>query len=707
MEEKRWNIVTGGAIPYNGSAPSEAMVEAAGELQKQKILDTARAPWAPTQLRASLPVTHAQAAAAGQEGVVEHANALASPSAGLTGWRRSLTGKFSAPSAAEFAQPRLASAISIEQDNSSTNAYLYQRAVVAAGTLYTLRVKAAVSSGAATAGVAFYNASGAIIAAPATDLESKNTTTRTFSVTAPLGVMAASVYVGKFDGTGGDVKLAEASFGAAASATINVNTGSWIRHMSPSGPGIVVNYWNDGPGSAYNNYGNGYFSALHSLSPGTLRYPGGEKSDSYAWAPPPWTSSTKPRPTLTRSQPNDWPFSDKGVFDYATNPVNYRNPPLDFDTFMSYVKATSAEPYLVLNYDSCNYILGPNDWSYDQLFALAKSWLTYIAQMGYKVVRFEFSNESYLSVYNGKARAGDYAWSLGHWALALKAILPNMLLGANGYPSWDAVGAADHEVGSSTYWWQQVFSQSGSSIGFLALHSYPIFNQNYNDYSYSNPNFQAHANAGQYILQRWASPADAQRIRLSFTETGVEDWAYKWPGYPCNLGMGIATFDILAQLISHPAVDDAHVWTTRWRTGAPNPSQSTANTDAFKGDNTLSPIGLAVAIAGKYMRTGDLVQSDSLYQIRSWAVMTPGYQGIHLMLLNRGFTAVSQPIQFNSYGGNRNNGQLWVFGAHSGFTSSPDTDTSPTFVQISTSLQIVNNQLIVQLKPVSLTVIVF
>ena len=34
--------------------------------------------------------------------------------------------------------------------------------------------------------------------------------------------------------------------------------------------------------------------------------------------------------------------------------------------------------------------------------------------------------------------------------------------------------------------------------------------------------------------------------------------------------------------------------------------------------NTLTPIGMAVAIAGKYMRYGDLVQSDSLAQLRSW-----------------------------------------------------------------------------------------
>ena len=34
--------------------------------------------------------------------------------------------------------------------------------------------------------------------------------------------------------------------------------------------------------------------------------------------------------------------------------------------------------------------------------------------------------------------------------------------------------------------------------------------------------------------------------------------------------------------------------------------------------NALSPIGQAVAIAGKYMRAGDLQASDSLAQIRTW-----------------------------------------------------------------------------------------
>ena len=70
-------------------------------------------------------------------------------------------------------------------------------------TLYTLRVTAAVSSGVGTAGIAFFNANGTRFSfAPAVDLQSRNATTLTFRISAPHGVVAASVYVGKFDGEG-------------------------------------------------------------------------------------------------------------------------------------------------------------------------------------------------------------------------------------------------------------------------------------------------------------------------------------------------------------------------------------------------------------------------------------------------------------------------------------------------------------------------
>ena len=60
-------------------------------------------------------------------------------------------------------------------------------------------------------------------------------------------------------------------------------------------------------------------------------------------------------------------------------------PVLNFDQFMGVVQATGADPYLVLNFDSCNLIYGSGDWSYTQLGQLAVSWAQYIARKGYSV----------------------------------------------------------------------------------------------------------------------------------------------------------------------------------------------------------------------------------------------------------------------------------------------------------------------------------
>ena len=77
----------------------------------------------------------------------------------------------------------------------------------AAGVLYLLQTHAAVSEGLGTAGIAFFDAGGEIIAAPAMDLHGANATAHTMRVSAPQGSMAVSVFVGKFDGAGGRIEV--------------------------------------------------------------------------------------------------------------------------------------------------------------------------------------------------------------------------------------------------------------------------------------------------------------------------------------------------------------------------------------------------------------------------------------------------------------------------------------------------------------------
>jgi len=56
---------------------TEAMFRATAERRKQRILDLASAPWAPTELRAALPVTLAQTASTEEAANQTHTNVLA------------------------------------------------------------------------------------------------------------------------------------------------------------------------------------------------------------------------------------------------------------------------------------------------------------------------------------------------------------------------------------------------------------------------------------------------------------------------------------------------------------------------------------------------------------------------------------------------------------------------------------------------------
>jgi hypothetical protein len=76
----------------------------------------------------------------------------------------------------------------------------------APSTLYTLQLTAAVSAGAGVAGIAFFAANGSVLAAPAIELAGASPAAVSLRMSSPQSAMAASVFVGKFDGTGGHVE---------------------------------------------------------------------------------------------------------------------------------------------------------------------------------------------------------------------------------------------------------------------------------------------------------------------------------------------------------------------------------------------------------------------------------------------------------------------------------------------------------------------
>ena len=77
-----------------------------------------------------------------------------------------------------------------------------------------------------------------------------------------------------------------------------------------------------------------------------------------------------------------------------------------------------------------------------------------------QVTHFEFSNESNKAAYNGMATAAQYTAALLDWGPRLKAIKPDLLLGANGVAHCGLQSArsghSEAPGDSNVCWWQHV-----------------------------------------------------------------------------------------------------------------------------------------------------------------------------------------------------------------------------------------------------------
>ena len=49
---------------------------------------------------------------------------------------------------------------------------------------------------------------------------------------------------------------------------------------------------------------------------------------------------------------------------------------------------------------------------------------------------------------------------------------------------------------------------------------------------------------------------------------------YRWSNAQADLGHALVAFDVMANALSHPRVDVAHFWTTRWRFGGFAPTNN-------------------------------------------------------------------------------------------------------------------------------------
>jgi len=135
-------------------------------------------------------------------------------------------------------------------------------------------------------------------------------------------------------------------------------------------------------------------AAIREMGVRYLRYPGGEKSDSYLWSVAPWDG---PKPTLARTGPSEWPASDRSLTSSNDGTWIPGKQPLDFDEFMTLSRNVGGEPVIVVCYDAMYKALTTNGTrpTRAQLITSAAEWVRYSnITKGYGVKYWSIGNET-------------------------------------------------------------------------------------------------------------------------------------------------------------------------------------------------------------------------------------------------------------------------------------------------------------------------
>lgn len=502
---------------------------------------------------------------------------------------------------------------------------------------------------------------------------------------------------------------------------ISVDVGNVVRETDRRVIGINVDYFMDGGEKL--TVGGGLEAALREMGVKCLRYPGGDKSDSYLWSVPPYDG---PRPTLAHFSRQKWP---RGRLEMVTEDgKTFKRPPLDFDEFMTICQNLGAEPIICCCYDSMHWEKPDDGWAptREQLLETAVEWVRYAnVTRGYGVRYWEIGNESYLGGRHG-ILAEDYARDYAMFARAMKEVDPTIRVGPNGPNGPEAVGAGDRNAGREVSWWKTVFETACAEVDFLAVHSYPCFAwHNYQTYvngalpettverlreaaqkrgatsaaeiTTDLQPFGGAVDGAVEALQRYCSPEDVERIEIALSETNSADWSHLigdeecWP-HINTLGHALVLFDIIGSHLMHASVDMLCVWNTRW---IKNDTEQQL-WDALGPQNQLWPTGRATAIWGQFVRD-NMVQAQGTDRVRAFASHSPATGELSVFLLNKPCEPTTVQVVLNG-GAAQASGERWVF------TGKEPEDLDPTWTKVG-PVEVQDGNLTLDLPGASLTVL--
>lgn len=394
----------------------------------------------------------------------------------------------------------------------------------------------------------------------------------------------------------GAIVCLTASGAAAQPVVLTVDAGHIVRDGADQFVGVNLNYIRDS--DANRPHARRLADALKDMGARWLRYPGGEKSDFCLWSQPPYD---KPHPVSL-----GW---------YGTVPGQR----MDFDQYIVLCRAVHAEPYVVAGYTTEK----ASGRTEAQWLENAVAWVRYAKTKKYGVKYWEIGNENWN---NHKATPVEMARIVTEFSRAMKAVDPTIKVGASG---------------NNDGWWSKFLPAAAPALDFINLSLYNCWGwKGYDHFVSLPPNADTVGDVETALnaIDKYAPQADRDRLRVIVSEYNSKDYSQGgWPGVN-TLGHCLVSFDSLGQVMAHPHVLTAMVWTTRWMDDA---EAKDSQWYALGPDNEILPTGRAIALWGQFAQKEMIAVDGASGPISAYASRSSDGRAMTVWVLNRGDAPVS------------------------------------------------------------------
>ena len=460
---------------------------------------------------------------------------------------------------------------------------------------------------------------------------------------------------------------------------VSVNPASVLNDVSNKPFGINTNTWVDD--QANRPAGSRTLpTAFSEMGAKFLRFPGGEKADTYLWSTSPYNA---PNPRLARTGPTDYPARNSRIWNLSTD--TWANSNYDFDEFMADCRAVGGEPVLVVAFDGMyKPANGGASLTYDQALEMAKAWVHYANVVkGYSVKYWSLGNETWINNSYAGSNPGytQYGTDVATFAQAMKAIDPTIKIGINGN------NASNFNL---------ALARCAAYIDFLDVHTYPCYGfKEYSSYANNNISPLGVVNEAQSAINALPNAADRNRIFIAMTEISALGYTGgNWDNANA-VNHGLANFDLLAQLANDSRVKFTQFWNTRWVSNNDNQFHPE---DALAKNNDLNASGKALSILFNNVHD-KMVGASSTASVRTFASYNSSTRELTVFLLNKSQTPSSTTLTLQDYSPNVAV-EKWVY------KGTDITDVYPTYTQ-QASATAANNAVDLTLDPASITVLKF